>query len=207
MNLKSILVCLLFNIPLFTYSQSISFGVKGGLNLSKDKLEIFTERTPLNIITEVEPSFHFGALLEFLNTDKITSFQMEILYTGNGTIIRENDFSPAFEINVNQITVPLLLKIEATRDWNLTSGSYLGYILNAEEKNRFGESTDTKSNFQQFDFGLLFGFELKLNTKLAFDVRYNHGLLNFNNSTIFDGNETERIYKNRTVNYGAVYKF
>jgi len=114
MNLKSILVCLLFNFPLFTYSQSISFGVKGGLNLSKDKLEIFTERTPLNIITEVKPSFHIGALLEFLNTDKITSFQMEILYTGNGTIIRENDFSPAFEINVNQITVPLLLKIEAT---------------------------------------------------------------------------------------------
>ena len=61
--------------------------------------------------------------------------------------------------------------------------------------------------FQQFDFGLLFGFELKVNSKLAFDVRYKHGLLNFNNSTIFDGNETERIYKNRTVNYGAVYKF
>ena len=42
---------------------------------------------------------------------------------------------------------------------------------------------------------------------LIFDVRYNFGLLNFNYSNPFAGIETERLYKNRTVHYGVVYKF
>ena len=45
------------------------------------------------------------------------------------------------------------------------------------------------------------------NNSLFFDVRYNFGLLNFNDSNPFAGIETERIYKNRTVHYGVVYKF
>ncbi|MDA0794343.1 MAG: hypothetical protein O3C13_06970 [Bacteroidetes bacterium] len=46
-----------------------------------------------------------------------------------------------------------------------------------------------------------------MNTHLAFDLRYNYGLHNFNNSMLFAELETERIYKNRTVNYGVVYEF
>ena len=32
------------------------------------------------------------------------------------------------------------------------------------------------------------------------DLRYNYGLPNFNNADTYDGTETERLYKNQTVN-------
>ena len=58
-----------------------------------------------------------------------------------------------------------------------------------------------------FDFGLLLGFEFKVNPKFSFDLRYNYGLLNFNNDDAFEETLTKRVYQNRTVNYGMVYKF
>ena len=158
-------------------------------------------------MSEVEQSFHLGGLIEFMAPDKRTKFQLEVLYTGSGIIIQESEISQRTEINVNQLALPLIAKFWATEDWNFISGSYFGYILNAKEKNRIGESINTTDDFQLFDFGLLAGFELRVNDRLFFDLRYNFGLLNFNKSEFFAGIETERLYKNRTVNYGAVYKF
>jgi len=206
MSLKSILSLLCY-FPILVFSQNIQIGIKGGLNLSHNKFETFSEGIPIPMVTEIEPSYHVGALFEFYKEDQKVRFQMEVMYTGNGTNVRESDLTPEIAIKVNQIAVPLLAKLEATEDWSFTTGTYFGYLINAIEKNRFGERVDSKTNFQFFDFGLLIGFELRVNTHLAFDLRYNYGLLNFNNSILFSELETERIYKNRTVNYGVVYKF
>ena len=86
-------------------------------------------------------------------------------------------------------------------------GSYFGRILTAQELNSLGQTSNIKDRFQLFDLGFLLGFEFKVNQRLSFDLRYNYGLLNFNNADAYEGSETERLYKNRTVNYGMVYKF
>jgi len=194
-------------LPVLLFSQYTRFGLKGGLNLSNDRFLTYNKGVSLNLASDIEPSFHIGGLIEFIIPDKRAQFQLEVLYTGNGTIIRESDISQRIEINISQLAAPLILKYEVTRDWSFISGSYFGYILNAKEKDRFGGSINTKNDFQLFDFGLLVGFELRVNQSLSFDVRYNFGLLNFNNSEYYAVMETERQYKNRTVNYGAVYKF
>lgn len=86
-------------------------------------------------------------------------------------------------------------------------GSYFGRILTAQELNSLGQTSNIKDRFQFFDLGFLLGFEFKVNQRLSFDLRYDYSLINFNNADTYDGTETERLYKNRTVSYGMVYKF
>ena len=69
------------------------------------------------------------------------------------------------------------------------------------------ETTFKLNTIELVDLGFLLGFEFKVNQRLSFDLRYNYGLLNFNNADAYEGSETERLYKNQTVNYGMVYKF
>jgi hypothetical protein len=204
---KSYPVLIIACLPLLLFSQNTRFGLKGGLNLSHDKFQNYNNGVLLDLVSEADQYFHIGGLIEFMIPDKKTQFQLEVLYTGGGTIIQESEISNRIEINVNQLALPLIVKFEVTEDWSFISGSYLGYILNAKEKNRWGTTVNIKDDFQLLDFGFVSGFELRVNNSLFFDVRYNFGLLNFNDSNPFAGIETERIYKNRTVHYGVVYKF
>jgi len=132
---------------------------------------------------------------------------MELLYIGNGMLIRENELSKRKRFNLTQITIPLVFKYEAKEDLYFNGGSYFGRILTAQELNSLGQTSKIKDRFQFFDLGFLLGFEFKVNQRLFFDLRYNYGLMNFNNADTYDGTETERLYKNRTVNYDIVYKF
>jgi opacity protein-like surface antigen len=145
--------------------------------------------------------------MEFYLEDSRTVLQMEFLYTGNGMLIRENELSKRKRFNLTQITIPLVFKFEAKEDLYFSGGNYFGRILTAQELNSLGQTSNIKDRFQLFDLGFLLGFEFKVNQRLSFDLRYNYGLLNFNNADAYEGSETERLYKNRTVNYGMVYKF
>ena len=111
--------------------------MKGGLNLSHDKFQNYNNGVLLDLVSEADQYFHIGGLIEFMIPDKKTQFQLEVLYTGGGTIIQESEISNRIEINVNQLALPLIVKFEVTEDWSFISGSYLGYILNAKEKNRW----------------------------------------------------------------------
>ena len=146
-------------------------------------------------------------MVEFYLEDSKTVHQMELLYTGNSMLIRENELYKRKRFNLTQITIPLVFKYEAKEDLYFNGGSYFGRILTAQELNSLGQTSNIKDRFQLFDLGFLLGFEFKVNQRLSFDLRYNYGLLNFNNADTYDGTETERLYKNRTVNYGMVYKF
>jgi len=204
---KSYLLLFLAYFPFLLFSQNIRFGLKGGLNLSRDKFELYSQGIPLNLNTEVAASYHFGGLMEFYLEDSRTVLQMEFLYTGNGMLIRENELSKRKRFNLTQITIPLVFKFEAKEDLYFNGGSYFGRILTTQELNSLGQTSNIKDRFQLFDLGFLLGFEFKVNQRLSFDLRYNYGLLNFNNADAYEGSETERLYKNRTVNYGMVYKF
>lgn len=203
---RSFLLLFLACFQSVLFSQNTRFGHKGGLNLSRNKFELYSQGMPSNLNTEVAASYYFGGLVEFFEDSK-TVLQMELLYTGNGMLIRENELFKRKRFNLTQITIPLVFKYEAKEDLYFNGGSYFGRIFTAQELSSHGQTSDIKDRFQFFDLGFLLGFEFKVNQRLSFDLRYNYDLLNFNNADPYDGTETERLYKNRTVNYGMVYKF
>ena len=66
--------------------------------------------------------------------------------------------SKATDVKLTQIAIPFLAKFDATEDWSITTGYYFGHIISAVEKDRFSGSSDAKTDFQIFYFGLLMGF-------------------------------------------------
>ena len=54
------------------FSRITRFGLKGGLNLSREKFELYSQGIPLNLNTEVAASYHFGGLVEFYLEDSKT---------------------------------------------------------------------------------------------------------------------------------------
>jgi len=204
---KSYLLLVLAILPYTLLAQHTRFAVKGGLNLSRDKFEVYEAGVPFHLTTEVVASYHLGGVMEFKMKDSRRLFQMEVLYTGNGMLLRETGLYKRKRLNLTQLSIPLLMKYEAKEDLCFNLGGYFGRILNAQELNSLGQLTPIKDRFQMFDLGLLLGFEFKVNPKFSFDLRYNYGLLNFNNDNAFEDTLTKRVYQNRTVNYGMVYKF
>ena len=106
MSPRSFLLLFLACFQSVLFSQNTRFGLKGGPNLSRDKFELYSQGIPSNLSTEVAAFYHFGGLVEFYLEDSKTVIQMELLYTGNGMLIRENELSKRKRFNLTQITIP-----------------------------------------------------------------------------------------------------
>ncbi len=151
------------------------FGIKGGLNLSN----IYTEDVDDN---NVLPSFNAG----FYATLPITSFiaiQPEVLYTRKGSeLTYDNAFATGkAKFNLNYVEVPVLVKINLTKNLNIHAGPYFAYLIDANVKNESDggtidfEETYDNDDFNKFDAGISGGIGLDFDS-IGIGARYNYGL-------------------------------
>ncbi|WP_269227566.1 porin family protein [Flavobacterium eburneipallidum] len=151
------------------------FGIKGGLNLSN----IYTDDVDDN---NVLPSFNAG----FYATLPITSFiaiQPEVLYSRKGSeLTYDNAFvSGKAKFNLNYVEVPVLVKVNLTKNLNIHAGPYFAYLIDANIKNEssggtfdFEENYDN-DDFNKFDAGISGGIGLDFDS-IGIGARYNYGL-------------------------------
>jgi hypothetical protein len=151
------------------------FGIKGGLNLSN----IYTEDVDDN---NVLPSFNAG----FYATLPITEFiaiQPEILYSQKGSeLTYDNVFATGkAKFKLNYVEVPVLVKVNLTKNLNIHAGPYFAYLIDAQVKNESDGGTinfeDTYDNddFNKFDAGISGGIGLDFDS-IGIGARYNYGL-------------------------------
>ncbi len=151
------------------------FGIKGGLNLSN----IYTEDVDDN---NVLPSFNAG----FYATLPITSFiaiQPEVLYSRKGSeLTYDNAFATGkAKFNLNYVEVPVLVKINLTKNLNIHAGPYFAYLIDANVKNESDggtidfEETYDNDDFNKFDAGISGGIGLDFDS-IGIGARYNYGL-------------------------------
>ncbi len=84
--------------------------------------------------------------------------------------------------------------------FRIEAGAQLGILASA--KSEVGNiTTEVKSNFKSTDIGAVVGMSyVKPSTGLGFDIRYNHGLTNINESDAFNS-------YNRGFQVGLFYLF
>ncbi|WP_299157632.1 porin family protein [uncultured Tenacibaculum sp.] len=150
---KLLVLAALITVSLTSYSQQ--FGVKGGLNVSKIKVEL--PSTSGN--TDERTSFYVGGLVDFKLSKKL-HIQPEILFSSEG----------AKDYKVNFVSIPVMLKYFVIAGVNIQVGPQVGFIVSA------GTGTDS---LKSSSIGLNGGLGYELNNGLFFEVRYNHGLSNF----------------------------
>lgn len=183
-------------------NKSSQFGIKGGFNFSNLYVDDVDDN---NVLTSINVGIY--------TTIPLTSFiaiQPELLYSRKGAELVYNNAlaKGTASFNLNYLEIPILLKINPTRTFNIHAGAYGAYLLNAKVKNvaqnnsfNFEQEINT-DDFHNFDYGLSggFGFDHGI---LGFGARYNYGMSTVgkervvgNNTYVFPGgkNSTLSIY-------------
>ena len=184
-----------------------SFGIKGGVNFSN----LYTEDVDDN---NVLTSFNAGVFVSM----PITSFlaiQPEFLYSRKGAeLVYNNAFANGTaKFKLNYIEVPLLLKVNLTKNLNVHVGPYFAYLIDADITNEssngsfdFAENIEN-DDLNKFDYGLSAGAGFDFGS-IGLGIRYNYGLTTVGKERSFLGtNYTFPDGKNSNLSVYAAFKF
>ncbi len=148
------------------------FGVKGGFNMSN---LYQSEADDNNVIY----GFNAGVYATLPVSDFI-AIQPEILFTTKGA---ELDYNNAFlqgnaKFKLNYIEVPLLVRVNITKNFNVHAGGYASYLVSSKVTGDgdidFDEAVDT-DDLNKFDAGIAAGIGVDFNP-ISVGLRYNYGL-------------------------------
>jgi hypothetical protein len=162
------------------------FGVKGGFNMSN---LYQSEADDNNVIY----GFNAGVYATLPVSDFI-AIQPEILFTTKGA---ELDYNNAFlqgnaKFKLNYIEVPLLVRVNITKNFNVHAGGYASYLVSSKVTGdgdiNFDEAVDT-DDLNKFDAGIAAGIGVDFNP-ISVGLRYNYGLTTVGKERTFAGTTT-----------------
>lgn len=148
------------------------FGVKGGFNMSN-----LYSNDPND--DNVLYGFNAGVYATLPISDFI-AIQPEILFTTKGA---ELDYNNAFatgnaKFRLNYIEVPLLVRVNITKNFNVHAGGYASYLVSSKVTGDGDINFDQEINtddLNKFDAGLSAGVGVDFNP-VSIGLRYNYGL-------------------------------
>lgn len=152
------------------------FGVKGGFNMSN--LYGSGEDVDDN---NVLYGFNAGVYATLPISDFI-AIQPEVLFTTKGAELEyDNTFSAGTgnaKFKLNYIEVPLLVRVNITKNFNVHAGGYASYLVSSKVTGNgdidFNEDIDT-DDLNKFDAGIAAGVGVDFNP-ISIGLRYNYGL-------------------------------
>ncbi|WP_340066701.1 porin family protein [Ascidiimonas aurantiaca] len=164
-------ICALGALSFSNAQERVVFGIKGGGNYA-----MFRGEDSDNFDSKVD--FHLGFVALARLSEK-WAIQPEFLYTSQGTTITENNID--FDVDVDYLAVPVLLKYYITDNFSVEAGPQLGLLVNDKLE---GRDIDAEI----FDLSANLGLGYQLENGLFFQARYNMGftdvfqMLEVNNS-------------------------
>lgn len=150
------------------------FGVKGGFNMSN----LYNSGDDVDD-NNILYGFNAGVYATLPISDFI-AIQPEVLFTTKGAELEYNNalVSGNAKFKLNYIEVPLLVRVNITKNFNVHAGGYASYLVSSKVKGNgdfdFDEDIDT-NDLNKFDAGLSAGVGVDF-SPLSIGVRYNYGL-------------------------------
>lgn len=148
------------------------YGIKGGFNMSN---LYSSDANDENILY----GFNAG-LYATLPISDFIAIQPEILFTTKGAKLGYNNALASGEskFRLNYIEVPLLVRVNITRNFNIHAGGYASYLVSSKVTGRgdfnFEQEIDT-NDLNKFDAGLSAGVGVDFDP-ISIGLRYNYGL-------------------------------
>lgn len=168
--------------------KEMSFGIKGGLNISS-----ITNVSGLNTSSLI--GFHVGVFGEFMLGDEF-AIQPELLYSTQGT--RLDDGVSKEDFKLGYINIPVMVKYYVADAFSLELGPQIGFLVSAKSG-----GVDVKDLVEKTDFGLNFGAGYDFVENMTLGIRYNLGLTKIQKSLdLFPGES-----KNSVFSFSFGYKF
>lgn len=173
------------------------FGVKGGLNMSN----LYTDDAD-----DENVLFGFNAgVYATLPVSDFIAIQPELLFTTRGSKLEYNNALAQgnVKLKLNYIELPLLVRVNITKNFNIHAGGYASYMVSAKSTGdgdfEFEDQYDT-DDFNKFDAGLAAGIGVDFNP-ISVGLRYNYGLTTIQK----DGDDSSDL-KNSNLSLYLSYK-
>lgn len=173
------------------------FGVKGGLNMSN----LYTDDAD-----DENVLFGFNAgVYATLPVSDFIAIQPELLFTTRGSKLEYNNALAQgnVKLKLNYIELPLLVRVNITKNFNIHAGGYASYMVSAKSTGdgdfEFEDQYDT-DDFNKFDAGLAGGIGVDF-SPLSVGLRYNYGLTTIEK----DGDDSSDL-KNSNLSLYLSYK-
>ena len=179
-------------ISVSTVSQDISWGLKGGLNVSDVVLNDVVN-PDLEADYKAKIGWHSG-VFTILQLDKAWSLSAELLYSRKGVN------AVGTNINLNYACIPVLLKYSYSEKFRIEAGPEVGYLFLANS--RYGNVSDVYNN--NLDIAINIGCEFILTEKVFLGARFNAGFSNVIEQDTYGGSPNIK-YQNRVLQFSVGY--
>ncbi|WP_300685891.1 porin family protein [Chryseobacterium sp.] len=191
-----------------TSTNPVTFGVKGGMNVSSlsNGADLSDSKSKIG--------FNAGV---FANIPVASNFsvQPEVIYNDLGSkVTREysalgNTYRSEYSRNLGYVAVPVMFQYNATPEFFLEAGPEFGFLVSAKDKFKNSTNNDSstqiatlnKDDFQTFNFGIGIGAGYYFLPNLGITARYTAGL-----TDIYKNNSGDSV-KNDVFQVGLAYKF
>jgi hypothetical protein len=188
----------------YAYSQSrhikkpqpkLGAGVKAGPNYSTQ----YTINTPNSVDFKSIFGINAGAYCNYFFLDFL-AIQPELMVSGKGSHWK-NQYTDAKD-NLTYIDLPILIKYQPVAQFNIHAGPQLSYLVIAKRTD-FGNDlkTNVMDYYYKFDFGLAFGVEANLPSRVNLTIRYILGL-----NTATTGAVYTEVWKNKYFQISLGYR-
>jgi hypothetical protein len=195
--MKTLVLILSLSVCYLTSLAQVSFGVIGGLNLTKT---VYND-LPIGFTSANEPSWvsglHVGVFGQVKLSEKL-SVVPELQFSQKGYEVTYSVTNVSSSVRINYLELPILLsyRIKAI---SVDLGPSISYRL----------SSTLADTYKDFDFGLAGGLRVYVTEKFFVTGRFYYGLAGISQITFFDfslrtvGTVTEY---NRAIQFGIGYK-
>ena len=157
MHMKSVLLALIFvTMTTVTFAQEVSYGVRGGLNISN--LDFDPDATFSN---QHRNGFAFGGFVDYGITENFSA-QIEIQYSAEG--------AKADELRADYIQMPIMARFSLGDKFAIGVGPMVSL-----------KTWKNKDAFNTFTFSGVGGLEYMITDELFVDARVHYGLSNILN--------------------------
>jgi len=172
-------------------AQNIGVGVKAGLNINNFNGYMSEDLEPFT-------AFHLGGYASFSVSERL-QVQPELLFSVQGSKYKGYDE----KYRLNYFNIPVLLKFYPIEGLHIQAGPQFSISTSAKELEDDGDIDDIDEDFEDTDFGVVFGAGYELASGLNFGARYNLGLSNIYTY----GDESDEEMSNRVIQVWIGYTF
>ena len=179
---------------------SQQFGIKGGMNVSSISDDGYDD-------TKSKVGYYGGVFVNIPASESF-SIQPEVIYNNLGSEVKLGN-SYSRKLNLNYITVPVMFQFKATPQFYLEAGPEFGFLVSADSKTTWNNSTSTaeldKDNFNNFNMGVGLGAGFDITKNVGINARYVAGFSDVTKPS--SDPSTNAKNKNNTFQVGLNFKF
>lgn len=187
MRIAMVALALILAAP-HAFAQGISWGIKGGANLTTVKFEGETEATSARWSG-------VGGAFFIVPFHRGVSLQPEILYAMKGARLRATGTQPS--LLLDYVEVPILARVSARLSGAkifFVGGAAPAFRVRARTRTKFSGSTeeiDISDQVERLDAGIVGGAGIEIGSMLV-DARYTFGIMNIDKDTSDTAKATNR---------------